>query len=157
MLAGTLALVLAVPGNSSAATLAQVRRQLQAWHLRPPPLFPSRLPASFRGASITLYHDLDFSVEFSRDCSGTSLCVAFKRTGATLVSVLNDKANISLRHLRIGKRSVYLIETSSAGAPAMLAWREQGRTYLLQEKYVDGPTALRVLRPLLQTLRPLPA
>ena len=121
----SLALALMVPGGARAATLAQVRSQLAAWHLQPPPLFAMQLPASFNGASVTLdrFAPFDFDVLFSKsNCAGTSFCVSLRRGGPKLLTeFLQDPVNTSVRQVRIGNRSVYLIRDGPCGAPA--CWR----------------------------------
>lgn len=148
---------LLLPVTSSGATLARVRNQLRAWHLRPAPLFPSRLPASFRGASATLDRSgVDFNVDWSKDTRSDEnyFLVSFRRGNAALLTtVLHDTLVISVRRVRIGTRSVYSIETGRASAPSLLAWHEQGRTYLLIERYVGERAALRTLSPFVQHLR----
>jgi hypothetical protein len=132
---GTLALAWVLPASSNGATLVQVRRQLLAWHLRPAALFPSQLPPSFRGASVTLYRfsGVDFDVELAKpDYSGTNFCVDFRRGNAALLNAaLHDRGNISVRRVRIGTRSVWFLVTEHSAAPTLLAWHEQGRLYLL--------------------------
>jgi hypothetical protein len=157
-LVASLAVALLTADSSGAATNAQVRRQLRAWHLRQAPLFPSRLPARFRAAKVTLGRgSFDFNVTWSRDRGHVNVfLVSFRRGNrALLTTVLHDKRTTSVRRVRIGHRRVYSIETSTAAAPSMLAWRDHGRTYLLQEKYVGRRAALRTLSPLVRSLHRL--
>ena len=154
-----LGLVLMVPPTSSAATLAQVRGKLLAEHLRPAPLFPSQMPSGFRGANLTLSRNSpwEFDVTFARpDCSGTNFCVDFERGAPALLQQFLHDA-ISARQVRIGTRRVWLVSTGHAGAPSPLLWQEQGRTYVVSERYVTVDTALRTLAPFVRSLRPLRA
>src|SRR5450755_1621616 len=86
-------LLLVAPATSSASTLTQARAQLRAWHLSPPPLFPSSLPAAFSGANVTLDRSsgVDFDSSFGKPANGcqrvneSDLCMetsACERVGA---------------------------------------------------------------------------
>ena len=160
VLAG-LAVAALAPTAASAATLAQVRARLLSWHLTPPPLFPTRLPAVFKRASVALSRDssvpLDYDIAWSRDARNINVfAVALKRGPATLLQeVLNDPEKTSERQITIGTRHVYSLETGHAGAPFELAWQEDGSTYLVQEKYVDRRHGMPTLGPLVRALRPL--
>jgi hypothetical protein len=152
------ALAVSAPAGASAATLAEVRKQLSSWRLLPPPLFPARLPASFSGASVSLGHGFDFDVEFAKQKRVGSFtenyfAVAFKRgNAAELTAILHYRYNLSVETVQIGKRTVYAFETSSSGAPSVLAWHEQGRTYWLDVKYLDRRAALQILSPFVKSL-----
>ena len=160
VLAG-LAVATLAPTAASAATLAQVRARLLSWHLTPPPLFPTRLPAVFKRASVALSRDssvpLDYDIAWSRNARNINVfTVALKRGPTTLQQeVLNDPEKTSERQITIGTRHVYSLETGHAGAPFELAWQEDGSTYLVQEKYVDRKHGMRTLGPLVRALRPL--
>jgi hypothetical protein len=160
VLAG-LAVAALAPTAASAATLAQVRARLLSWHLTPPPLFPTRLPAVFKRASVALSRDssvpLDYDIAWSRNARNINVfTVALKRGPATLLQeVLNDPEKTSERQITIGTRHVYSLETGHAGAPFELAWQEDGSTYLVQEKYVDRKHGMATLGPLVRALRPL--
>ena len=160
VLAG-LAVAALAPTAASAATLAQVRARLLSWHLTPPPLFPTRLPAVFKRASVALSRDssvpLDYDIAWSRNARNINVfTVALKRGPATLLQeVLNDPEKTSERQITIGPRHVYALETGHAGAPFELAWQEDGSTYLVQEKYVDRKHGMPTLGPLVRALRPL--
>jgi hypothetical protein len=160
VLAGMAVAALA-PTAASAATLAQVRARLLSWHLTPSPLFPTRLPAVFKRASVALSRDssvpLDYDIEWSRNARNVNVfTVALKRGPAALLQeVLNDPEKTSERQITIGTRHVYALETGHAGAPFELAWQEGGSTYLVQEKYVDRKQGMRTLGPLVRALRPL--
>jgi lysophospholipase L1-like esterase len=143
-----------LPSGSSGATLAQVRSQLRAWHLQPPPLFPTTLPSSFQGVSASLSHDFDFDVTWSEITSQTELLVSFRRGDASeLNAILNDPSTTSVRQVQIGTRTVYSI----VGNKSVLAWQEQGRTYWLVDKYDDESAALSRLSPFVESLQPLTA
>ena len=156
-----LAVAALAPTPASAATLAQVRARLLSWHLTPPPLFPTRLPAVFKRASVALSRDssvpLDYDIAWSRNARNINVfTVALKRGPATLQQeVLNDPEKTSERQITIGTRHVYSLETGHAGAPFELAWQEDGSTYLVQEKYVDRKHGMPTLGPLVRALRPL--
>jgi hypothetical protein len=160
VLAGMAVAALA-PTAASAATLAQVRARLLSWHLTPSPLFPTRLPAVFKRASVALSRDssvpLDYDIEWSRNARNVNVfTVALKRGPAALLQeVLNDPEKTSERQITIGTRHVYSLETGHAGAPFELAWQEGGSTYLVQEKYVDRKQGMPTLGPLVRALRPL--
>jgi hypothetical protein len=160
VLAGMAVAALA-PAAASAATLAQVRARLLSWHLTPSPLFPTRLPAVFKRASVALSRDssvpLDYDIEWSRNARNVNVfTVALKRGPAALLQeVLNDPEKTSERQITIGTRHVYSLETGHAGAPFELAWQEGGSTYLVQEKYVDRKQGMPTLGPLVRALRPL--
>ena len=160
VLAG-LAVAALAPTAASAATLAQVRARLLSWHLTPPPLFPTRLPAVFKRASVALSRDssvpLDYDIAWSRNARNINVfTVALKRGPTTLQQeVLNDPEKTSERQITIGPRHVYALETGHAGAPFELAWQEDGSTYLVQEKYVDRKQGMPTLGPLVRALRPL--
>ena len=149
------------PTAASAATLAHVRARLLSWHLTPSPLFPTSVPAMFKRASIALSRDssvpLDYDIEWSRNARNVNVfTVALKRGPAALLQeVLNDPEKTSERQITIGTRHVYSLETGHAGAPFELAWQEDGRTYLVQEKYVDRKHGMPTLGPLVRALRPL--
>jgi cell wall-associated NlpC family hydrolase len=148
--------VLGVPPGADGATLGQVRGQLIVLRLNPPPLFPSTLPVAFRGAAVTLYRDADFDVEFDRNNpQGFNVfAVTFKRDDfPALDQLVNDPGVYSRRHVRIGARTVWLLLTGHAAAPALLAWHEQGRTYMLLEKYAGAKQALATLSPFVLSLR----
>jgi hypothetical protein len=161
MLLVSLALLVPV-GNASGATLPQARAQLLAWHLRPAPLFPAALPVAFQGANVTLerFSGADFDLQFKKgDCTGTAptdLCVDVRRVSdGSLDTILHDPATTSVESIRAGSRSVYAVETGRAGAPSMLAWHEQGRTYMAIQRYVGLDEAFGNLVPLVESLRPI--
>jgi hypothetical protein len=160
VLAGMAVAALA-PTAASAATLAQVRARLLSWHLTPSPLFPTRLPAVFKRASVALSRDssvpLDYDIEWSRNARNVNVfTVALKRGPAALLQeVLNDPEKTSERQITIGTRHVYSLETGHAGAPFELAWHEDGSSYLVQEKYVDRKHGMPTLGPFVRALRPL--
>ncbi|TMK42178.1 MAG: hypothetical protein E6G56_01850 [Actinobacteria bacterium] len=156
-LVASAAFILLVPSGSGGASLARVRSQLRALHLRPAPLFPARLPASFRGAGATLNNaGFDFNVDWDRSRPGrggsreTVFLVSFRRAGPQVLGqVLHDRRTTSSRRVRVGARTVYVIHSSKL----ILGWGEQGRTYLLISKYLRPSTAdlkrfVRALRPL---------
>jgi hypothetical protein len=162
-LLASLALGLFVAGRAAAATLTQVRTQLSAWHLQPAPLFPSQLPASYRGANVSLdrFAGVDFDIEFGKPANGcqrvnaTDLCMELRRAdAATLTSMLHDPDNCSVpRQVQVGARRVwFLCEGRDAGG-WVLAWHEQGRTYWAWEWTADSTTALPTLSALVQSLQ----
>jgi hypothetical protein len=51
--------------------------------------------------------------------------------------------------------TVFATDTGHAGAPALLAWHEKGRTYMASERYVLLDRALGALVPLVQSLGPI--
>jgi hypothetical protein len=146
-----------LPAGAEGASLARLRKELRGRHLQPPPLFPSKLPPAFHGAKGTLTHDFDFDVEWDRTVGTENVfAVAFRRGPASwLAQDLNDPATTSARRVRIGSRTVYLLATGHAGAPSLFAWHEQGRTYMLLEKYVGNRTFLRTMSPFVRSLRTL--
>jgi hypothetical protein len=160
-----LSLALFAPvGNASGATLPQARAQLLAWHLRPAPLFPAALPAAFGGAIVTLdrFSGVDFDLQFAKgDCTGTTptdLCLDVRRVSwGALDAILHDPATTSVQPMQVGSRSVYAVETGHSGAPSLLAWHEQGHTYMAIQRYVGLDEALGNLIPLVQSLRPIAA
>ena len=165
-LVAALAFVLLAPGGASAATLAQVRVQLLALHLQPPPLFPSQLPASHRGVNVRLYRwsGVDYIVGLGEpenaDChtlpNPTDWCVELRRTDASaLGQMLHDPIDFPHpRHLRVGSRSVWFVQAENNAGGWWMAWHEQGRTYLAWA-WTDERTALRWLTPVVESLRPL--
>jgi hypothetical protein len=158
-LIAALALMVVVPGGARGASLAQVRHQLSGWHLRPWPLFPSALPAGLQSTNVTLDRSSgDYVVTFARpDCSGSNFCVYYKRgPWSWLDSIQQDPATTFIERLQVGTRSVYAAETGHAGAPSLLAWHQQNRTYMAVARYVGLSDAIAVLAPLVESLQPLP-
>jgi cutinase len=159
---------LLVPLGASAATLAQARQQLLSRNLQPPPLFPTRLPPTFRGANVVLdgWSGVDYSVGFTiADCEGYRGCVSVLRGSSDgFARILHKPYAVIRRRMRIGRRDVYAGEGGAAD-PDFLTWVEQGRTYVvvakLQSPLPAGVSqlsqALKVLVPLVQDLEPLRA
>ena len=159
VVAAALVVVLAAPAGASAATVAQARGQLLSWHLNPAPLFPAPLPSALTGADVKLsrFTPLDYDVSFTKPgCTGP-FCVDLRRLGYNgLNDILNDPVTSNVRLLQIGNRSVYAAETGHAGAPGLMAWHEQGRTYMAitkDEANIDD--VIRVLTPFVASLQPL--
>lgn len=153
--------LLSLAAPAGAATLDQARQQLLGWGLNPGPLFPSAVPVGFEGTTVTVsrFSGIDFDVTFARpDCSGTNFCVDYRRLPwKALDDILHDPVTTSAEPLQIGARAGYAVATGHSGAPSMFAWHEQGRTYMAIERYVELDQALQDLRPLVESLQPLPA
>ncbi len=151
MLLGVLAMT---SEDVSAASLVQVRAQLEAMHLRPPPLFPRWLPGPWHHAVVSIESNCscDYSIALSWD---GRLAAAFRRGAGRLLSeFIHDKRNgnaIRVIPVRIGRRRAYLI----MGRRNYLAWKQSGRTYWLLEKwYTDGSVnaELRLYVPFVRSL-----
>jgi hypothetical protein len=155
VLAGLLPTLVAPP--ASASTLVQVRRQLQALHLVPLPLFPARLVGEWRGTSVSLESpsdcsNCDYGISFSRD--GTFLASLRRGGPEVLGDFLNPRSNDGGRseRVRVGSRIVYMVW----GRRATMAWHESGRTYWVFVKWANTPPR-RLLSELVASLRPLPS
>ena len=118
------------------------------------------MPVGFEGTDVRLYRasGVEYSVEFSRaQCTGVSFCVYLERLGyGALNDLLNDPIATNIHQVHVGTRTVWAMETGHSADPALLAWREQGRTYMAVERYVGLDEALPVLTPLVESLQPLP-
>ena len=160
-----LALVFVLPGSASGATLAQAGSELRAWRLKPPPLFPSQLPASHRSVNVHLYrfkgveYVIDFGAPDNADChtlpNPNGWCVQLRRlAGTSLGAWLHDPAIYGARRMRVGNRNVWFFGDGGNAGGWWMAWLEQGRTYGAWA-WTDEPTALRRLTPFVESLRPL--
>jgi hypothetical protein len=161
---GLLLLAVALPCNASAATLAQVRKQLLGWRLQPPPLFPSRLPPGFGSANVTLdrFSGVDFDVEFGKPANGcqrindADMCIGLRRAGASaLNAIIRNPMSYGVRRLRVRRRSAWLVGEAGNAGGWDLVWHEQGRTYIAWDWATSARTALRTLSPFVEGLRPL--
>jgi hypothetical protein len=150
---------------SSGATLGQIGDDLRRWHLRPVPLYPSRLPRSFDGAIVTLdrFAGVDFDIEFAKPDGGcrrvdaSDRCLELRRaSAAALTAILRNPESRSIPHsMRIGRRRAWFVNEGGNAGGWELAWHEQGRTYIAWEWTPDARTARRTLIPLVASLRPL--
>ncbi len=157
---------LAAPSISAAATFGQARAELLAWHLNPPPLFPSQLPASHRAVNVHLYsfgsvqYVIDFGAPDNADChtvpNPNAWCVQIRRlVGVSwLDSWLHGPDIYSLRSMRIGKRNVWFFGDAGNAGGWWMAWQEQGDTYGAWA-WTDERTALQRLAPFVKSLQPL--
>jgi hypothetical protein len=157
---------LVAPGMARAATFAQVREQLLARRLSPPPLYPSQLPTAHRGANVHLYGfaGLDYVIDFgspdNRDCHTipnlNAWCVDLRRSTAPVSSWLKDPALYGKRRMRVGSRTVWFFGDGGNAGGWWMLWSEQDRTYAAWAGAVADPAAAaRRLAPFVKSLRPL--
>lgn len=151
---------------STAATFAQARAQLRSWHLRPRPLFPSRLPAAHRNAPVTVIRIRNtpsqefwfyFGGSSGHDCHTNpnpyAWCVGLSRGIGTPVPPPQRAARIS--RLRIGRRHVYFWYDEGNAGGWYMTWSENGRAYALWAWVDNRAQALARLRPFIKTLHPV--
>jgi hypothetical protein len=145
------------PLRAAAATPDEVRQQLAAQALSPPPLFPMVLPARLATAEAELTVDLgNFQVNF--DLGGSYGYVNFDRDG---VATLNDllhavrRRGFRPRKVTVGHRRVFDLCAHNCG----YVWREGGRTYSIGGIYYVGDRrgrhVLADMRSAIKALQPL--
>ncbi len=90
------------------------------------------------------------------NCAGTSFCVYYQRLSyAALNSIIHDPIAADVHQIKVGARTVWAAETGHSADPSLLAWHEQGRTYMVAQRYVLLSQAIGNLTALVKTLQPL--
>jgi hypothetical protein len=158
---------LVLPGVARGSTFGHARSEVLGWHLNPPPLFPTRLPAGHRGIPASVQRDPGFAFDVffgapaGTDChtlpDPKAWCVALRGFFGPprLSDLIHTRWIDHLHRVQAGPRTVWFFHLKKDAGGWWVAWNEHGRTHAAWTETVGSNAALNRLAPFVASLRPL--